>query len=124
REMFPIQRVDLPALTRRSEGKADRSLRQPVDGRHDIRPEAVAGESALELRHRLRADRLGAVEGEAPGRQVESLELVPGKAPEAKLVGEIGAAGDRAAMAVDRAQPLARPRKKSERRHQHHRKAE
>ena len=65
---FAVERIHSPLLAGRGEGEAHGGFRQSIDRRHDVRAEAIFRETALELRHRIRAYRLGAVEGEAPGR--------------------------------------------------------
>ena len=124
RERLAVEQIHLPRIARRREREADRAFGQAVDRRHGVAVEAPFPEFLAEADHGLRAHRLGAVEREAPARQIEALELVLGNAAQAQLVGEIRPAGNRAAMAVDGAQPRARPREEGERRHQHHRKRE
>ena len=115
RQPVAIDQVDLPRLPRRREGEPDRGFCKAVDRRNHVFSEVPSGEPFLERGERIGAHRLGAVEREAPRREIEPLQLLVRNAPQAQLVGEVGAARNGAAVAMDGAQPLARPRQEGER---------
>ena len=66
RKILAVEHVDAPALAGRREGEPDRRFGEAIHRRHHVAAKALRGEALLELRHRVRAHRLGAVEGETP----------------------------------------------------------
>ncbi len=76
-----------------------------VAGQEGLGAEAGVGEGLGEAGQAPRADRLGAVEGHAPGAEVQFGALLGGDAVDAQVEGEVGAAGDGGALVADQAQP-------------------
>ena len=68
----------------------------------------MAGEGFDEPVDGFGVNRLGAVERDLPAGQIDALHLVGAIAADAKIVAEIGAAGDLGTIVVDRAQPVER----------------
>ncbi len=95
-----------------------RGLGQAV-ARHERRaPEAAARERRRETLESRRPHRLGAVERHLPVRQVEPGALGRADPPHAQVVGEVGPAAGRRAVAGDRPQPAHRRLQEGRRRHQ------
>ena len=98
-------------------------LRQPVDRSHRVAAVPAGGELRCESLHRVRIDRLGPVEREAPAREIESVELLRLDASHAELVGEVRPAGQRPAVTMNGLQPARRTCEKVEWRHENEGKA-
>ena len=90
---------------------------RPYTGVMRLGPEAVAREALGEAAQRLGQHRLGAVDRDAPGAEIQALDLRVVDALHAQLVGEVRRRRQRAAVAVDRPQPALRARQEGERRH-------
>ncbi len=84
-------------------------------------PEAALGEGAREALHGLPAHRLRAVEGDAPGAQVQALPVLFGDLGHREVVGEVRGGARGGAGVGDRAQPAQRPLQERVRRHEGHR---
>jgi hypothetical protein len=89
----------------RREGEREGGLREPVHGHHRLAAEPVGREALGEARAPVDRHRLGAVEGVAPGRQVDAREVVVADTLHAHPVGEARGGRDGAAVAGERAQP-------------------
>ncbi len=114
-----VHRLDPRRAAAVGAGGEERRLGEAVAGIERRAAEAVRTEGVGEALESRGAHRLGTVEGHPPAREVEPLALPPGHLLDAELVGEVGAAGDRPAIAVDRLQPAPRPLQERDRRHQH-----
>ena len=64
-------------------------------------------------------NRLGAASGDAPGRQIQTLEIGLLDTPHGQVVGEVRREADRAPVPRDRAQPIDRPLHEGLRRQEH-----
>ncbi len=104
--------------------QADRAFGQAVHRRHRLGAEAETREAFGEAAQRLGHHRLGAVRRDAPRTQVQPLDLRIVDAFHAQFVGEVRRRRQRAAVAVDRAQPAFGARQERERRHHHQRNRE
>ena len=124
REAVPVKTIRAPRAARHGDRDAHRGFGEAVGRRQAVLAQPEFREALLERHDRLRADRLGGVEREAPGREIDALHVLVRNPAQAEFEGEVRAAGHRAAVAVDRAHPARRPRQERERRHQHRWKSE
>ena len=118
-ECAAIHAIDQGFPSERRERDAEHAFGQTIDGEHRFTPKAVAPEARRKTLHRVRADRLGAVESETPGAEIQAVELRIGQLVQTQLVGEVRRRRHRGPMAVDRPQPTRRLGKESERRQKH-----
>ncbi len=102
-------------------GHQKRGLGQSVTRVERFAAEAAGGKSGGEAVQGVGADGLGAVEGQAPARQVEVLLLLLGDLADAEVVGEVGAAAGGGAGVGDGPQPAHRLLEERQRRQQRHR---
>jgi hypothetical protein len=93
-------------------------LRQAVAGIKDLAAEAAGAEHDDKPLQGVGPHGLGAVEGHVPRRQVEPGPLLLGDLAGAELVGEVGAAAGRSAIARDGLKPPQRPLKEGHGRHE------
>ena len=101
-----------------SAGDHQRPLGQAVAREERLATEPARREHLGERVDRLRPNRLGAVEGDLPGRQVELRPVGLADAPQAQLEREVRPAAHGPAVLADRAQPVDRALQHRERRHQ------
>ncbi|CAM3196892.1 Uncharacterised protein [Burkholderia gladioli] len=94
-------------------------FRQAVAGQEGLAAEAAGGEGLGEAIERARAHRLGAAIGGHPARQVEPGALGLADALHAQVVGEVGRARMRDAIAADRVEPGERIAQERVGRHHH-----
>ncbi len=97
----------------------ERGLGEAVAGVERAGVEAADREGAREAVQRLGPNRLGAIEGDAPGAQVQAGVVGARDLARAEVVGEVGSAARRALIAGDRLQPAHRALQERHRRHQH-----
>ena len=95
REHLAVDAVDERAPAQRRKGQPDRAFGQPVHRRDRVSPKPIGAEALGETFDGRGADRLGAVEGQPPAAQVESLQLGVGDLGQGELVGEVWACRDR-----------------------------
>ncbi len=84
-----------PPRAGRAAGDEERRFGQAVTGREGLPAEPLGREGRGKAVERLRPYRLGTVEGDRPGGEVEPLALLRGDLLAAELIGEVGAAAGR-----------------------------
>ena len=109
--------VDDRAAVQRREGQPYGVLGEAINRRHRGSAKAGGGEALAEALDGGGVYRLGAVEGDPPGGEVESLQLLVTDMAQQQLVGEVRPARQGRAMAVDGTQPSRRTGEKGQRRH-------
>jgi hypothetical protein len=96
------------ALTAGASRNKQRRLGQAVAGVKRRGPETIRRESSGEPFERFRPNRLGAVEGDAPGGKIETLDRLRPEPVDAMVIAEIRAASDLDAMAREDLEPNQR----------------
>ena len=94
-----------------------RAFRQSVYGLHTLLPKPVSLETLTETFDRLGANRLRPVCGDAPGTQVQSLDVLVIDSLETKVVSEVGRRRQGSAVPMNGPQPALGTRQKCQRRH-------
>jgi len=116
-EDFAIDAIDERAAIEGRHGDGERGFGEAVDGKLRGGAEAVGGEALGETLESFGIDGLGAIEGGAPGAEIEADDVFVGYFADAKFVGEIGRCGNRAAMFVYGPEPAFRAGEEGERGH-------
>ena len=112
-----LETLDAGQASRRRRGDAQAALGQAVDRPQRLGPEAERREARREALDRAGEDGLGAVQRDAPRRQIEPFEIGVRDLARAQVEGEVGRRGDRAAMPRDRLEPAHRLGQEGQRRH-------
>ena len=112
-----LQALDAGQASRRRGRHAQAALGQAVDGPQRLGPEAERREARREALDRAGEDGFGAVQRDAPGRQIEPFEIGVRDLARAQVEGEVGRGGDGAAMPRDRLEPAHRLGEEGQRRH-------
>ena len=100
-----------------SAGDHQRRLGHAVAWQPGSGTEAVGGECLGEATKCFRTNRLGTVEGDGPGTQIEIPALLGRDRAEAELVGAVGTAGKGGPQLGDRPEPAGRPLQEGNRGH-------
>ena len=116
-ERLPAEALDAGQASRRRGGHAQAALGQAVDRPHRLGPEAERREARREALDRAGEDGFGAVQRDAPRRQIEPFEIGVRDLARAQVEGEVGRRGDGAAMPRDRLEPAHRLGQEGQRRH-------
>ena len=116
-ERVPAETLDAGQASRRRRRHAQAALGQAVDGPQRLGPEAERREARREALDRAGEDGLGAVQRDAPRREIEPVEIGVRDLARAQVEGEVRRRGDGAAMPRDGLEPAHRLGEEGERRH-------